>query len=404
MGPVRIARREGGVYHDRFLSETKASDPQPKRGSKAPARRVPRAGFLISIAAVVAGASFALAVALSDEGGEAHPASGPEVATGPSSAATEPAPTVPGDAAPQPSPAALAGPEGGVASQISAIDGATVSRAADLSGAAGRARKGEGGGRSSSASGSATSAHVAASAAHKPDAGAVAEAPPDGGVRPVERKLALTEGTRRASKADGDDRDSVDELVLVARFVLTGGAKLEGRVVDADSGRPVAGVSVEARHESRYMKGSTDGNGAFRMAGLQPGSRVVVWIGGKRDPYIAERIDVAIPGEGQKAETGVVRLLRGDEMGPRLDGWVGLFVTRRSGRVMVSAVTPWLPADRAGVKVGDVMVSINGRDIAGFGPRAATYLLRGPPATPVSFVVEDHSAVRQRLTLERVAR
>ena len=33
-------------------------------------------------------------------------------------------------------------------------------------------------------------------------------------------------------------------------------------------------------------------------------------------PFVAERIDVAIPGEGQVADTGIVRLLRGDEMAP----------------------------------------------------------------------------------------
>ena len=50
------------------------------------------------------------------------------------------------------------------------------------------------------------------------------------------------------------------------------------------------------------------------------------------------QFDIAIPGEGQKVDTGLVRLLPGDEMAPRLEGWVGLFVARRGGRVTVSAV------------------------------------------------------------------
>ena len=207
-----------------------------------------------------------------------------------------------------------------------------------------------------------------------------------------------------STKADDDDRELAGDLVLVPRFVPNGGATLEGRVVDAESGRSVSGVTVEARHAGKYMKATTDGIGRFHLVGVPPWTRVVVWIGDKRGPYIAERIDVAIPGEGQKADTGLVRLLPGDEMGPRLDGWVGLFVARRGGRVTVSAVSSWLPADRAGVKAGDVLISVNGRDVAGFGPRATTYLLRGPPATTVSLVIEDHSGARRRLTLDRVSR
>jgi C-terminal processing protease CtpA/Prc len=79
-------------------------------------------------------------------------------------------------------------------------------------------------------------------------------------------------------------------------------------------------------------------------------------------------------------------------------------VTRRSGRVTVSAVSPWLPADRAGVVVGDALLSIDGRDLGGFGPRAATFLLRGPTGSTTSVVVESSSKERRKLALERVAR
>ena len=229
---------------------------------------------------------------------------------------------------------------------------------------------------------------------------------PDGGSRSGEIRGAL-DNARRAGGKDDRERDSRDDdgdFILVAHFMATGGAILQGRVLDADTGRPVAGTGVEARHAGRYMKGSTDGNGAFRMLGMLPGSRVVVWVGGKRDAFVPERIDVAIPGEGQVADTGVVRLLRGDEMAPRLDGWTGLFVTRRNHRVVVSAVSPWLPADRAGVGVGDAVLSIDGRDVTGFGPRAATFLLRGPAGGTAAIVVEDRTGTRHKLTLERVQR
>jgi hypothetical protein len=209
-----------------------------------------------------------------------------------------------------------------------------------------------------------------------------------------------------ASKGDvlavGDEARS--DFVRVARFTSSGGASVQGRVVDADSGRPVSGAAVEAVLSERFMEGRTDASGTFQMAGMLPGTRVRIWVGGKHDPFVAERIDVGVPAEGQVADTGVIRLVRGDELASRLDGWVGLFVARRGNRVQVSAVSPWLPADRAGVQVGDWLVSIDGREVAGLGPRAVAFLLRGPPKSSVALVVDDHDGTRRKLSLERVVR
>ena len=185
------------------------------------------------------------------------------------------------------------------------------------------------------------SARASGAQAARPDGGAGGTAGhEDGGVKVT----AGGEGGRRGSASGREGRDEDGDFVLVSRFVQTRGATLAGRVLDADSGRPVVGTTIEARLAGKYMKGTTDGSGAFRMPGMAPSSKVVVWVGGRHDAFVEERIDVPIPGEGQVADTGTIRLLKGDEISPRLNGWVGLFVTRRSGRVIVSAVSPWLPA------------------------------------------------------------
>jgi hypothetical protein len=230
------------------------------------------------------------------------------------------------------------------------------------------------------------------------DSGGVSRRTPDGGVPRAPFKLAAT-------SSDGERRSGwSDDLVLVPRFAPDGGATLAGRVLEVDSGRPLAGVLVEARHGQRYMRETTDAGGAFRMPGMLPGTRVVVWIGSRRDPFVAERIDVTIPAEGQVADVGSVKLLRGDEMGLDLDGWVGLFLGRRGGRVTVNAVSPWLAGERAGIKIGDVIVSIDGRNLAGLGAGAAAFLLRGPVGSATTLVVEDFSATRRTIVLQRVAR
>jgi predicted metalloprotease with PDZ domain len=164
------------------------------------------------------------------------------------------------------------------------------------------------------------------------------------------------------------------------------------------------GVVVEARLAARFVETTTEASGAFRMPGMLPGTRVALWVGGKTDHFVSERIDVAIPGEGQTAEVGVVGLLPGDELASRLDGWAGLFVARRAGRIVVSAVSAWLPADLAGIEVGDLLVAVNGRDVTALGPRAVTFLLRGPTGSTLSVVVQGRDGTRRTLSLPRVRR
>jgi hypothetical protein len=232
-----------------------------------------------------------------------------------------------------------------------------------------------------------------------PDGGALAQGGPDGGARPGGR--AGREGARGPG---ADRRPGSEDFVWVARFVPTGGASMEGRVIDADTGAPLARIAVEARLARRLMTTTTNANGVFRMDGMLPSSRVVVWIGGTFDPFVPERTDVRIPSEGQTADIGVVRLLRGDEMSARKDGWVGLSVARRGNRVVVSSVSPWLPADRAQVGVGDLLVSVDGRSVEGLGVRAVTFLLRGPIGSSTEVVAEDRDHVRRTVSLQRVLR
>lgn len=198
--------------------------------------------------------------------------------------------------------------------------------------------------------------------------------------------------------------DDGGSYTRVARFVASGGAVLEGKIVDVDSGRPVSGASVEVRYKERLVETTTDASGGFRMPGMAPDSRVVVWVGGKRDHTVAERLEIAIPAEGKTAELGVIKLLNGDEMGSRLDGWIGLWVTRAGDHIKVSAVNSWVPADRAGIKVGDVILSVDGRALKGMGPRSVGFLLRGPTGSSTTLEVQSSDGNRRKLTLERIRR
>jgi hypothetical protein len=236
-------------------------------------------------------------------------------------------------------------------------------------------------------------AHAATAKADTPDAGA-------GDARPS--PLIGTGGMRRAER--GSDASRGDDMVRVARFVASGGASLKGRVLEAESDRPIPGAEVEVRLDRQYILSSSDDAGQFYIPGMVPASHVVVWVGGKRGVFVDERTDVSIPDEGQVGDAGSIRLLRGDELADRMDGWVGLFVSRRNGHIVVTSVNPWLPADRAGIEVGDALLSVNGRDVSALGPRAVTFLLRGPSSSSVAIITQGGRDKRRDVVLQRVRR
>jgi hypothetical protein len=231
---------------------------------------------------------------------------------------------------------------------------------------------------------------------HPVDAGVAAA--PDAG---VSKKIASDTPRGSASRSDTEDGGN---YARVARFLPSGGAVLEGRVVDVDTARPLSGTSVEIRYQDRFVEATTDAAGTFRVPGMVPDARVVVWVGGRRDQRVAERLEITAPAEGKTADIGVIRLLSGDETASKLNGWIGIYITRAGGQVKVSAVNSWTPADRAGIEVGDAVLSVDGREVKGLGPRAVNYLMRGPLGGATTLEVESSNGKRRKVTLERVWR
>jgi len=225
---------------------------------------------------------------------------------------------------------------------------------------------------------------------------------PDAGTARAETKASAAGEARRASARPPAEDDP--GLRRVARFTASGGAALKGRAMDADTGKPIAGAIIDARLGDSFVEVETDAAGAFRMPGMLPGSRVTVWVVGRPDLYVAESMSITIPGEGETADTGVVRLIHGNETAARLQGWVGLFVTRRGHSNVVGAISPWLSADRAGIQVGDVLLSIDGHDVSNLGPRATSFLLRGPAGTKANIVAQDSQGTLRKVELDRIVR
>jgi carboxyl-terminal processing protease len=94
-----------------------------------------------------------------------------------------------------------------------------------------------------------------------------------------------------------------------------------------------------------------------------------------------------------------------EEISGRFSG-VGLSVTQVKDGLGVQTVFKSSPAERAGIRVGDTIVSVDGRSIAGESSQASTEKIRGPEGTEVTVGVRGgpHGGTRTvKLTREQIA-
>lgn len=81
---------------------------------------------------------------------------------------------------------------------------------------------------------------------------------------------------------------------------------------------------------------------------------------------------------------------------------IGLSVVPARRGLEVARVFPRSPADAGGIKAGEVIVSVDGKSIAGLDSTAATAMIKGPEGTEVTVGVLDPKAGKTRdLTLTR---
>jgi carboxyl-terminal processing protease len=84
-----------------------------------------------------------------------------------------------------------------------------------------------------------------------------------------------------------------------------------------------------------------------------------------------------------------------EEIEGRFSG-IGLSVSGTKDGLRVESVFKGSPAERAGIEVGETIVSVDGRSIAGLSSEAATALIKGPEGTEVTVVVRNPKSGRTR--------
>jgi carboxyl-terminal processing protease len=98
----------------------------------------------------------------------------------------------------------------------------------------------------------------------------------------------------------------------------------------------------------------------------------------------------------------MVRELRNMEKG-EFKG-IGVEIQMKAGRVVIVAPIDGSPAQKAGLKPGDVITKVSGEDVSDWPLGRVVERIIGPPGTTVTLAVEDPTTARSRqLTLKRVA-
>ncbi len=144
-------------------------------------------------------------------------------------------------------------------------------------------------------------------------------------------------------------------------------ASLSGTAVDVLTGRPLAKLTIVVQGSSA----ETDSNGRFVLEHVPAGSDELLIIpsdeigsGLEKRPYTAE--------PGQHVELGQLKVVA-----PRVGdvGTFGLGLEVRDEAVFVTKVKPGSPAERAGIRAGATIASIEGQPVSAIGVQRAQRLL-----------------------------
>jgi carboxyl-terminal processing protease len=89
---------------------------------------------------------------------------------------------------------------------------------------------------------------------------------------------------------------------------------------------------------------------------------------------------------------------------PVVVAYDGIQSINRDGIAIVGAVAVNSPAEKAGVKVGDALLDIDGSDIHSLGPNAIDFYLAGSPGmTKLITIMSTGQSVARTLTIQLTA-
>jgi RNA polymerase sigma factor (sigma-70 family) len=197
------------------------------------------------------------------------------------------------------------------------------------------------------------------------------------------------------------------------RITLGGLMTIRGTVLDDATAAPVPGVAVSAltgdgtapARDTRPQV-LTDASGNFALPDV-PHARTIALAFDTTAPSYLREVEYIIAAEpAESLNMGQVRLLRGrleDRIGAGPRGMTGVDTARQGSQIVLTQIRADTPAERAGLRLGDRLLSVDGKSVDGLGHAGRSYLLAGKPGTPVTFVVQSAGAAPRPVALVRDA-
>lgn len=219
--------------------------------------------------------------------------------------------------------------------------------------------------------------------------------------------LAASAEGRPPARSDGIDVEP-GRTTHHVRIVLARGATLTGRVIDAETRKPIAGAQVQldavtSSGANAIPSATTDPAGSFTIEGVPARGPFSVRV--QHQAYTTK----IVPGLDARGSSSA----RADvELRPRGDGGaseelagIGATLLPSPQGVRIQSVIAGGPADRAGLQQGDRFVRIDGADATGMTLSDCVQRLRGAPGTRVSVAVDrDGQPIELTIAREVVVR
>jgi carboxypeptidase family protein/PDZ domain-containing protein len=178
------------------------------------------------------------------------------------------------------------------------------------------------------------------------------------------------------------------------RIVLGKGALLSGKVLDAETRKPIAGAVVSLDAVTNTTANSiaparSDESGAYSLEGVPAGPFSIRITG---DKYRTRIISGLTTRDGAPLVQDVDLTLHVEGGADNEMAGVGAMLVQQGRGVVVTWVMPLGPAAVGGLKTGDLVLKIDGADARAFSMVDCIQRLRGPENSQVSVLVQRDGA------------